>query len=65
MYVCMYVYIYIYSMQKDLLYLAKFYISVEFAFVKTTFKIIASNWDYGFSKECSDNEKLVDTELNC
>ena len=52
-------------MQKDLLYLAKFYISVVFAFVKTTFKIIASNCDYGFSKKCSDNEKLIDSELNC
>ena len=32
----------IHSIQKDLLYLAKLYMSVEFVFVKTTFDIIAS-----------------------
>ena len=30
------------STQKDLLYLGKFYVSVEFVVVKTTFEIIAS-----------------------
>ena len=35
------------SIQKDLLYLAKFYVSVEFVLVKRTFEIIASKRDHG------------------
>ena len=39
------IHLYIQSIQKDLLYLPKVYVSVEFALVKTTFEIIASEWD--------------------
>ena len=43
--------LHIQSIQKDLLYLAKVYVSVKFALVKTTFEIIPSEND--------DNDELM------
>ena len=45
------IYRHIQSIRSDLLYFAKLYVSVEYVLVKTTFEIIASNWDHGFWRE--------------
>ena len=47
------------SIQKDLLYLAKLYVSIEFVLVKRTFEIIASKWDHGLWRESNLKNLLI------